>query len=503
MNRTTAFAVNTAATTLSQLAVLVFGLIIPRIILDAYGSITNGLISSVTQVITYITLVEAGLGGAAIYALYKPLADKDLIKTNTIISTAKSLYNKTGIAFLLALTLSAVLYPVFVEVPEFSSWNITALVFLIGFKGFCDILILGKYSVLLTADQKIYAIAFSNIIYHVSNGLIIAAMALNGFSIVETYLAAALAFITKFLFLFIFISRNYSGLSFNEQPRPTLLKQRWDVFYLQLLGTTQRCVPIVVLTLIATMEIVSVYAIYNMVILGLSGLMSIFANSLFASFGDVIARKEIYTLQKSYDEFEFSYYTLITWIHICTLTLIVPFVLWYTRGISDADYNQPVFGILITINSFLYCLKTPQGMLVISSGLYRETKWRTTTQALIAIIGASSFGILWGLNGVMIGMMLSNIFRCIDLFFYIPRYVTKLPASITLKRVALSCTLVMMAVYPALKYDIFAAPDIESWIKHGFIISITSSVFLATIQYIHEPDVFKRVWKRFKRLSQN
>ena len=41
------------------------------------------------------------------------------------------------------------------------------------------------------------------------------------------------------------------------------------------------------------MNIVSVYAIYNMTILGLSGVLSIFVNSLFASFGDVIAKKEI------------------------------------------------------------------------------------------------------------------------------------------------------------------------------------------------------------------
>ena len=51
--------------------------IIPCIMLKYYGSEINGLVSSINQFIVYFNLVEAGLSGAAIYVLYKPLAGKN------------------------------------------------------------------------------------------------------------------------------------------------------------------------------------------------------------------------------------------------------------------------------------------------------------------------------------------------------------------------------------------------------------------------------------------
>ena len=40
----------------------------------AYGSDVNGLVSSITQFLGYIALVEGGVGGVIRAALYKPLA---------------------------------------------------------------------------------------------------------------------------------------------------------------------------------------------------------------------------------------------------------------------------------------------------------------------------------------------------------------------------------------------------------------------------------------------
>ena len=53
------------------------GLIIPRILLTHYGSDTNGLISTITQIFTYVALLEAGISQATINALYKPVQEKN------------------------------------------------------------------------------------------------------------------------------------------------------------------------------------------------------------------------------------------------------------------------------------------------------------------------------------------------------------------------------------------------------------------------------------------
>ena len=61
-------------------------------------------------------------------------------------------------------------------------------------------------------------------------------------------------------------------------------------------------------------------------------------------------------------------------------------------------------------------------MLVIAAGLYKETRVQSTVQAAILLIGGICFGIKWGLAGIMLASCLSNLYRCIDLYFLYPKW---------------------------------------------------------------------------------
>ena len=65
--------------------------------LKYYGSEINGLVSSINQFIVYFNLVEAGLSGAAIYALYKPLAENNHKAINSIVSAARNFIRNQAI----------------------------------------------------------------------------------------------------------------------------------------------------------------------------------------------------------------------------------------------------------------------------------------------------------------------------------------------------------------------------------------------------------------------
>ena len=51
---------NIIVSTLSQLITLILGLLLPRLILTSWGSEYNGLINSVTTIMRYLALLEAG-----------------------------------------------------------------------------------------------------------------------------------------------------------------------------------------------------------------------------------------------------------------------------------------------------------------------------------------------------------------------------------------------------------------------------------------------------------
>ena len=60
----------------SEILAILLGIVVPKLTLTSYGSEINGLLSSVTQIYSYITLLEAGIGTATLQALYKTLGKK-------------------------------------------------------------------------------------------------------------------------------------------------------------------------------------------------------------------------------------------------------------------------------------------------------------------------------------------------------------------------------------------------------------------------------------------
>ena len=111
MSRTEKFFKNGLTSALHQIVVMIAGFIVPRIMLTCYGSEINGLVTSITQFISYFNLVEAGLASAATFALYKPLADGDQAKINGVVSASRRFYNISGGIFMGLSTALALVYP--------------------------------------------------------------------------------------------------------------------------------------------------------------------------------------------------------------------------------------------------------------------------------------------------------------------------------------------------------------------------------------------------------
>ena len=100
---------------LGQVITIAMGIVIPRLVLVNLGSENNGLLSSITQVLGYASLLEAGVGLASLQALYKPIAEEDKPTVNAIMSATNLYYRRTGIAYLLLVLFLSALYPIIIK----------------------------------------------------------------------------------------------------------------------------------------------------------------------------------------------------------------------------------------------------------------------------------------------------------------------------------------------------------------------------------------------------
>ncbi|MGL5153277.1 MAG: hypothetical protein ACRC7N_22175, partial [Clostridium sp.] len=323
MNRTQKFLYNSGSTAIMQIVVLITGFITPRIMLSVYGSEINGLVSSITQFIAYFNLVEAGLASAATYALYKPLSDKDNKAINGVVSATKKFYTQAGYMFV-SLTLGlAFIYPNFINSSTMSYYEIVILVLVLGSNGALEFFTLSKYRVLLSADQKTYVISIATTIHIIINTVIIVILSYFNISIIVLRLIALISIFIRSAILMLYCKRKYRYIKYNAKPNFKALDKRWDALYLQLLGAIQIGAPIIIITVVLNdLRIVSVYSIFNMVVAGVNGVLSIFVNGLAASFGEIIVKKELKVLQIAYKQFEFAYYCLISIIYGVTFITI-------------------------------------------------------------------------------------------------------------------------------------------------------------------------------------
>ena len=74
-NREKLLVYNSITSLVGQIASVICGFVLTRLILGRYGSETNGLVASITQFLGFISFLELGIGAVVKSALYMPLAE--------------------------------------------------------------------------------------------------------------------------------------------------------------------------------------------------------------------------------------------------------------------------------------------------------------------------------------------------------------------------------------------------------------------------------------------
>lgn len=415
------FAKNTFWNLVYQLTAVVAGFLVPRAIIGVYGSEVNGLVTSLTQFIGYFALVEAGISGAATFALYKPLAQGDWKGVNVVASASRAFYQKSGAVFLALLVGLSVVYPVFVSAGALSPLEIVVLTFLLGAKVVVDFFSLSKYRVFLTADKRNWLIQLASTVYTLLNTAIIIAFSHLHAHVVSVYALALAAVFARSAILAVYTRRRYPQLDCKVDYGDYELPQRWDALFLQILGAVQSGAPVILATVLCgSMSDVSVLAVYLLVSNGLQMIPNVLGTGLQALFGRQIADGDYATLRSSYRPYRALVYSVSAVACGCAFSLILPFVDLYAGGFRDADYHNAFLGFLVVLNVFLYHGKSSQGLLVIAAGMYRETRWQTCIQALIIVALGIPLTTEFGVVGTIAASCVSNAYRVVDLLLFEP-----------------------------------------------------------------------------------
>lgn len=474
MNNTALVKRNIITTILLQIVTILSGFVLPKLILSHFGSEVNGLTSSITQFLNYIQLLEGGLTGVIMAALYKPLADKDIEKVSSIIKATESFFRKIGVLYVVYALLLAVVYPLIVK-TRFSYIYVSTLVLIIGISSFIQYFFSLTFRILLTADRRGYIVSIANILFLLLNlGITIVAFRIYPEIHIIKFINAV-SFTVQPIIFSTYVKRHYSIDKYAPADKKAL-NQRWDGFGQNLAFFIHSNTDIVILTFFSLGQ-VSVYAVYAMIVSAIKNLINSISSAIEPSMGNVLVSQTEENRNRVFDGFEFVISIITTTMFTCCIVLIVPFVKVYTTNINDANYIQPLFAALLCVAEAVYCLRTPYISVAYSSGHFKETAKYAYIEAGLNIIISLILVPHFGLVGEAIGTVISMLFRLIAHIVYLKKNILFRPISKAIKNIMpfiISCTASILTIKYLVNVDV---NGYFSWFVFAIIVGVIVVIF--------------------------
>ena len=392
-----------------QIVTVISGFIVPKIILTYFGSSVNGLVSSINQFLSYITLVEGGVTGVISANMYAPLVKKDYERLSAIVVTAKRFFNKVGLIFIGYAIVLAFLYPLFTDTGFDYSYVVT-LVLVLSISLSVQYMFSLTLKTLLIADKKAYIVNYTQVLIVIFNIVLIYFSVLVYPSIHIIKLITGGLYIFQ-PFIFGWYTRKHYKICRESKPDNGLISERWNGFAINIAAFIHNCTDITLLTLFSTLEMVSIYSVYTLVTNGLKQLINSVTAGINPTLGQSYARRDMKNLNFKLDLYEYIIFILVGFLFTLAGLLITPFVMIYTKGITDANYCQPVFGVLIVISEAVYLLKYPHLNLAYSANKFKDITPSAYIEAAINIVVSLALIKPYGIIGVAIGTIAAMIYR--------------------------------------------------------------------------------------------
>lgn len=397
--------------------VFICNLILPRLIITQYGSAYNGIITSITQFLSFVAILRLGVAGATRVALYKSLADGNTYETSAIIRATEIYMRKIGVVIIGFVVVLAIIYPFIVE-GELSYAETAILVIAIGVGTFSQYFFGITYSTLLRADQRLYIYNIIQTITIIINTVISSFMIVNDCSIQSVKIYNAVIFTISPMVLNRYVIWKYR-IDTKCQPNNEALSRKKDVMGHSIANIVHENTDVIVLTLFTDVRIVSVYTVYNLVMNGLKQIMNLFTTGIESIFGEMWAKGENDNINKNLRYFEYLMGLFISVVFSTTAVLVLPFVRNYTKGVTDVEYLLPTYAIIIVLAQILYCFRMPYLTLVQAAGHYKETRNGAFLEAGLNLTLSIVLVQFIGIVGTAVGTLAANAFRTIQYSLYV------------------------------------------------------------------------------------
>lgn len=508
MTRTKKVVLNSLTAAIFSIVQISIGIILPRLIIGQFGSSINGLTVSIQQFINYLGYLELGLASTYICSLYKPLAVSNEKQVDALVTRAKKSYNKTSLFYLIGVIIVAGIYPFIAKIGEIDLWVTISLILVMGLVGLMEMYSLSKYRVLLTANQNVYVLNILLTVSYLINFVIAIVLIKLNMHIILVKAVPLCSIFVRNIFLNLYTKKKYPFLTFRSKETAAatidLRVNRFDAMLMEVSKSVAYSLPVLALSILTSMKIVSVFSVYYLVFQGLQAIIGTITSGSTATFGELISRNENEKVKRFYDQFEIILTNVQIILYSCAIILIQYFIAIYVSGLSDAaSYLNLNYALIFTAWAYIDNFRLPAQTIIQAAGKFKEARFANIVYLVVEVVLLGCLTPFFGVMGALIAMAVSSAIKTI--WFIIVTEKTVLPKIIVKSiRRFVQGAIIIAGVF-ALFFFLIPLPIITIWdfLLYGLIIFIGMTIIDILFSFASDTkqtkDIIRRVFSVFAR----
>lgn len=480
----------------TQVIIIVLGLFIPRLVMLNYGSDTNGFTATVQQIFTYMALLEAGIGQSTLNSLYEPVAKNDRLSISQRMSASRSYYRTVTRWYAALVIVMSVVLP-FILNTNINKVVAGSVVFFEGMSAVICFYFFACWKQLLAADGRNYIVQIITMINSVLGYAI---------KIILVYLQVNIGviqfafFILSLVQLFIYHSytqRKYAWVDFNATPDSVALKDRKAFMITQVASTVFSSTDMIVLSIIGSTALASVYSIYGLIFNNLVKVL----NAIY--FGVIFVLGQTWQKDKDeyvymHDAFDIGTHWLITSTMAVAYIMTIPFVSLYTKGVNDIQYIYSALPILFCLVQIFSWNRYVNGNLTAIAGYAKPVSKVSAIEAFLNLSLSIILGLKFGIVGVLFATMIALPIKIIYCTYLSNKVILKRSVWPSIKIIATNYLLFGCAVLYTYINPV-GAESFKQFIIYTLLVCIVIYPVFAIVNILLAPKLIKHYSPLIKR----
>lgn len=469
---------NILVSLLAQPLTLILTFIVRTFFIKYLGQQYLGLNGLYTNLLSFLSFAELGIGVAIAAALYQPVAEKDVKTINSLMIFFKKIYRIIGGIIFIGGIILTLLLPIFIKGKMPAN---AQLGFILFFMNSVSSYFLVTNRTLLAADQRQYLNVLNQFLFSLAQQIVQVLILVYLQSFVLYLVVQIISTILSNLWISIIVKKNYPFLNYKTKervPDDTLHRMKNNIFGMMsakfggivLTGTDN-----IILSTFIGLSIVGKYSNYMLIINGATVVLGAVLGGITATIGNLKADKDKYKAEKYFNNLFDANTLFILLISICLALFLVPFIkIWA----GDQYVFSWIISALITFTFFTNQLRQVGISYIVAYELFGFLKIKSIIEACTNLILSLCFVLFLrlGIVGVLIGTLLSNLL--VNYYWesrIVTRYALDINTSNQMKKMVMRTVIAFILIF-TLSY---LSSKIDSILKYQMTWFVDSIIFVS------------------------